>query len=148
VSQAPAQYPCWASIRDRCRGLGMPTWRTDTAGAIVEEPIEPGLAGLWLRSGSISDLITKAARIATDQAQPQIIQPFAGCRLLPLPDQVRKRRIGTTLAMALAPEALDAPELSAACRSAALDEATTRMTLRRLASLDGPAADRLFQVLQ
>jgi len=50
------------SIRDRCRELGLPTWRCDSGGAIAEEPAETGLAGLWLRSGHVGSLVSAAAR--------------------------------------------------------------------------------------
>src|SRR5262249_30017690 len=60
-------YPAASTVRDRCRLLGLPTWRTDTAGSVVEEPAESGLAGLWLRSARVSQLITTAARVWSRQ---------------------------------------------------------------------------------
>lgn len=142
-------YPASATVRDRCRALGLPTWRTDTAGTIIEEPSESGLAGLWLRSGRVSEIVSAAARAwARQPSQAVVVEAFPGCWLLPIPDEQRRRRIGTTIALALSPAALNSDIFAEACRAAGLDEHTARTTLRRYAGFDRSAADTAAQMLQ
>jgi HD-GYP domain-containing protein (c-di-GMP phosphodiesterase class II) len=146
---APATYPASATIRDRCRALGMPSWRADTAGTIVEDPSEPGLAGLWLRSGRVSELVSTAARAWSRQpSKASVVEMFPGCWLIPIADEERRRRLGMTIAMALSPAALTSEMFAEACRAAGLDEHTARMTMRANAAFDRPAAETAAKMLQ
>ncbi len=142
-------YPAAATVRDRCRALGLPTWRTDTAGTIIEDPGESGLAGLWLRSGRVSEIVSAAARAWSRQpSQAAVVEAFPGCWLIPIADEQRRRRVGTTIALALSPAALDSDMFAEACRAAGLDEHTARTTMRRFAGFDRAAADTAAQMLQ
>lgn len=142
-------YPSAATIRDRCRALGLPSWRTDTAGTIIDEPSETGLTGLWLRSGRISDFVGAAAAAwARQPSQAVVTEVFPGCWLIPIPDEQRRRRVGTTIAMALSPAALTADAFAETCRAAGLDEHTARTTMARLATFDRAAAETAARMLQ
>ena len=141
-------YPAWATIRDRCRVLGMPTWRADTAGSIVDEPVEPGLAGLWLRSGFVENLVAGMALGASAAGEPEMSEAFPGCWLLPIVEENRRRRTGITIAMALSPEALDAACLGESCRTAGLDERSLRLALRRMAVFDRGTAEHSLRMLR
>jgi HD-GYP domain-containing protein (c-di-GMP phosphodiesterase class II) len=141
-------YPAWATIRDRCRGLNLPSWRCDTGGAIVEEPTEPGLAGLWLRSGHIGGMVSAGARQCLGQEQPKAWSAAPGVWLLPVIEDPRRRRTGIVLAMALTPEVISSESFTAACRSAGLDEHSARTTIRRFATFDERSARCAGQMLQ
>jgi HD-GYP domain-containing protein (c-di-GMP phosphodiesterase class II) len=143
-----SSYPASATVRDRCRAVGVPTWRCDTGGAIVEEPTEPGLAGLWLRSGHIGGMVSAAARVCIGQESPAIGNPAPGCWLLPVVEDLRRRRTGVLMGMALSPEVLTSDAFGAACRSAGLDETSARQTIRKIARFDEHSARAMAQSLQ
>ncbi len=130
----------YAAVRDRCRQLGLPTWRFDTAGALIEEPTEGGPAGLWLRSAPIQRLLAEAAHRWAGPEAPPVVPLFDGCWLIPLPEDRRGRRTGVTVAAALGEPALTSPTFEEACRSAQLDPVACRTALRRLARLDADSA--------
>ncbi len=136
------------AVRDRCRGLSLMVWRCDTAGALVAEPDEPGLGGLWLRSGRISGLVNAAAREWVGQSSPQIRELFKGCWLIPIVHEQRRRRIGITLVMAIGPAALAAPEFAEACIASGLDEHAARLTIRKFATFDELGARRTASAVQ
>src|SRR4051812_628648 len=112
--------PASVTVRERCRALGLPTWRCDTGGAIIEEPVEPGLAGLWLRSGHIGGLISSTARSWIGVENPSVMNPAPGCWVLPVVDDPRRRRNGVVAAMAIGPDIIGSDLFQAACHSAGL----------------------------
>jgi HD-GYP domain-containing protein (c-di-GMP phosphodiesterase class II) len=130
------EFSVAAMIQDRCRLLHLPIWHIDTGGAISEEPTETGLAGLWLRAPQVQALVGTAAAGWAACAEPQIMQPVAGCWLIPLAEEHRRRRTGLMVAMALGPAVLETSLFSSACRSSGLDEQATRATFRELATHD------------
>jgi HD-GYP domain-containing protein (c-di-GMP phosphodiesterase class II) len=136
------------TVRERCRAMGLATWRADTGGVITEEPQEAGLAGLWLRSGHIGGLVADSAREWADNKRPTIRNLMPGCWLIPVPEEQNRRRTGMTLAMAMAPELLGSEDFSLACRGARLDEQTTRATMRKLTTFDEGSARRAAGLLQ
>jgi len=133
-------YTAGATLRDRCRAIGLPVWRCDTGGAIVEEPVETGLARLWLGSGHITALVSNAARAWSTCGEPDVVNPIPGCWLIPIVEDYRRRRSGLVIAMALGPEILDGEPFDAACRSAGLDAQAARGTVRKLAVHDAAGA--------
>src|SRR5262245_26104800 len=106
------------AVRDRCRAMSLAVWRCDTGGTIISEPDEPGLAGLWLRSSKIGSLIATAARECSNHSSPQVRQLFEGCWVIPIVHENRRRRIGITLAVALAPASLDSKTFTETCTAA------------------------------
>ena len=136
------------SIRERCRSLGLATWRADTAGVVVEEPAEPGLAGLWLRSGSVASLVAAAAREWAGNDRPSIRRLMPGCWLIPVPEEHRRRCTGMSLILAMGPELTKSEVFESSCRSARLDVEATRMAIGRLAVYDEASAWRTAASLQ
>lgn len=136
------------AVRDRCKALGLAVWRCDTAGTIVSEPDEPGLAGLWLRSGRISGLVADAARECSSQSSPQVKLLFEGCWLVPIIHESRRRRIGITIGLALGAPALNSRIFTEACTASGLDEHAARFTIRKLASYDDAGARRTASAIQ
>src|SRR5690606_12046566 len=104
-------------------------------GVVVEEPTEPGIAGLLLRSRAISEIIWRAVK-TWSAASPEIVKVQPGCWLIVMPEEYRRRRAGFTIAMAIGKEMLDAEGLRVLCRSAQLDVHAARAALRRLAKFD------------
>lgn len=148
TTPASPAYPVAATLRDRCRGLGLPVWRCDTGGAIVEEPVETGLARLWLVSGRVSEVVAAAGKEWAQRPEPGVVRPMPGCWLIPVVEENRRRRSGLTIAMALGPEVLECEEFAAACRSAGLDEHATRGTIRQLAVHDTGGVEAVWQMLR
>jgi HD-GYP domain-containing protein (c-di-GMP phosphodiesterase class II) len=145
----PPSSALFDTIRDRCRALSLATWRCDTAGVLVAEPSDPGLAGLWLRSSKITAVVTQAAKAWSQQTTTlQMCSPFPGCWLIPIVHDQRRRRIALTVAMALGPAAQTAPIYSEACTGAGLDEHAVRLALSRLITHDEPSARRAAACLQ
>lgn len=139
----------YAAVRERCRRLGLPTWRFDTGGALVEEPIEPGLAGLWLRSSEVNRLITRAFASCDDPSAPEdLVSVFPGCWLAPLPETRRGRGTGMTLAMALSEAALASDLFESACKSAQLEPFACRAALKRFARFDDASARACASMLR
>ncbi len=130
----------YAAIRDRCRRLGLPTWRFDSVGVLQEEPVETGLAGLWLRSSSIQKTVTEASLVWTRPDGPPLVMMFQGCWLFPLPDDRRSRRAGVTVAMALGEAGLVGRHFEEACRASQLEPVACRTAMRRFARFDPESA--------
>jgi HD-GYP domain-containing protein (c-di-GMP phosphodiesterase class II) len=136
------------SIRERCRALGLATWRADTAGVIIEEPPETGLVGLWLRSGQVSSMVSAAARDWSADHRPSVQRIMPGCWLIPVPEEQRRRRVGMSIILAMGPELLQAEGFVQACRAARLDVEATRTALTRTAVYDEGSAWRTGASLQ
>jgi HD-GYP domain-containing protein (c-di-GMP phosphodiesterase class II) len=145
---AISSYEPAETIRDRCRALGLPTWRADTAGVITEEPADAGVFGLWLRSGRMATTIQATAKAWASAPKPSIHQPMPGCWLLPIPEEQRRRRLGITIAVAIGPELLTADAFVESCRAARLEVEATRAALRRSAIFDESSATRTAATLQ
>ncbi|MEX2217355.1 MAG: HD-GYP domain-containing protein [Phycisphaerales bacterium] len=146
--RAQQPYSPFQTLRDRCRAMGLPTWRCTAEGAIVEEPVEPGVAGLWLRSGPIAERVRRAAAAWAREPEPKIVRLFTACWLIPIPEEQRSRRSGLLASMALGPWALDGEQFAEACGAAGLDAQAARIALARLATFDEGAARRTLQSLQ
>jgi HD-GYP domain-containing protein (c-di-GMP phosphodiesterase class II) len=136
------------TIRDRCRALGLAMWRADTSGKIVEEPGEPGLLGLWLRSAVISGLVSESAGSWAGVSQPEVLEVMPGAWLIPVPEEQRRRRVGMSIALALGPEVLTAERFLAACATARLDLGSLRASLRRLCAYDEGSVFRTAESLK
>ncbi len=143
-----ASYPASATLRDRCRGFGLPTWRLDSAGEVVDEPTEAGLTGLWLRSAEITRLVRKACLSWTTDPSPQLTALFDGCWLIPLPEKHRRRRAGIMVAMALGERALTQETFNTACMSAQLEPFACRSTIQRLARYTESSTRSVAAMLQ
>jgi len=136
-----------AVVRDRCADLGLPSWRCDRSGVVLEEPREGGLAGMWLRSGYLGRRMAQAARRYADDADglPQQILPH--CWAIPLFEHHRRVRTGVTLALVLTPAALDTDEFMESCAAANLDPAAVRQAIANTAVFVPEMAPKLAKVL-
>lgn len=121
-------------IRERCGALGMPTWRCSAGGEVTASPAEIGAAGAWLRSDVIVRLVRDAAAFWAGCPQPRPRPLFDGCEVVPLAERHRRRTVGFTIAMSLAPRALDHPVFEQACRSAGIRPDEARAELAAIAA--------------
>ncbi len=143
----PASRPTHVTLRDRCRELGVPTWRYSAQGHILAAPSEQGTAGQWLRSPTIERLVEKQIRIWTEADQEKPAAVFPGFTLVPLVESHRRRRRAITAALLLGPKALDAEQFMLACQSCSLDAKASRKAMESLARFDEPAASGMATML-
>ncbi|MBL8759606.1 MAG: HD domain-containing protein [Phycisphaerae bacterium] len=122
-----------ALVRRRCRLMGLPTWCVDESGKVVGQPDLGPPLGLWLRSGAIARRVSDTVARAAAQAEPEPVEMFRGCWLIPVPLMERRQRVGLLVAMALGAEALEDEWFAAGCASAQLDVGATRTAARMLA---------------
>ncbi|MBX3363263.1 MAG: HD domain-containing protein [Phycisphaeraceae bacterium] len=134
--------------RERCRALGLPVWRANAAGMLIEEPADAGLVGLWLRSGGLALRVSRAIADFDGQIDPPPSELFDGCWLISLAETRRRRVQGYTVAMVLGPQALSTPDFEAICRTGQLDPAATRRTMRAIAKLEPGSVRHTAQLLR
>lgn len=148
LTQADRRFDAYRKVRERCRQLGLAVWRTNGAGLVLEEPQDAGLPGLWLRAGVTGQLVSRAASNWDAAADPEVHELFPGCWLIPVPEIHRRRLHGYTVAMAMAPGALEDRTFDEICRSAHLDIGATRRSLRSVATFDVADTRRLQLTLK
>lgn len=141
-------YPAWAIMRDRCRDLGLITWRCETDGTLVECPEDPGLASLWMSSAPVRRLVAEAAEAWSGTDEPRLRSGAPGLRLIPIIHEHRGRRMGMTIAAALEPQIVDGVLFEEACRATGLDIAGTRAAFRRIATFTEASAQRHVEMLR
>ncbi len=135
------------TLRERCRALGLPVWRLDTSGVVIDDTNQPGLAGVWLRSSVMCRMLADAVRRWNAQETPDRLELFSGCHIVPCLETIRGRRRGYTAFMFLTPEALQAPEFDAVCAASQADRAAARSAVGRLATFTAAEIDRTAPVL-
>lgn len=134
--------------RERCRTLGLPVWRANAAGMLIEEPSDAGLVGLWLRSGGLAMRVSRAIAEFDGQIDPPATELFSGCWIVSLAETRRRRVQGYTVAMVMGPDALQTEEFEALCRASQLDPAATRRTMRTVAKLESESVRHTAQLLR
>lgn len=133
------------TIRERCKSLGVPTWRLDSQGTILDGATEPGLAGLWLNCGEISAQVS--ARAQSWATTPAPVALFPGCWLIPMAERRRRKSVGYLAAMVLTREGLLEPRFREICSSTSLDVASTRKALLPLARFEEDAVAAVASTL-
>lgn len=129
-------------LRDRCRALGLPVWRCDNSGLVLSEPEETGPLGLLFSCPVFLRLIGDCARnwgsqgASADGGGPEVTELFPGCWAMPLEELHRRQRTGFTVMLALGPECLNDPTMTAACGSAQIELTATRKSLLSRAHYD------------
>ncbi len=132
---------------ERCRAMGVPVWRVDSAGVPSIEPEAPGVLGIWLRSAEIISKIREHVAEWGEQDEPQIAELYAGCWLLPVPEYRRRRRSGYMIGMVFAPEIVEHADFKRLCQAAAVDPAVTRRALLGIAGFSRDEAERIHALL-
>jgi len=138
------------TLRDRCTGLGVFTWRTDNAGLILEEPSQDGPVGLLLGSSVFTRLISGAAAgLSRGEAGDGggVVELFEGAWAVGLAEQRRRDRTGWTIGLALSERGLASGFFAQACAGAALDVHAMRRMMARCARFDAASARALRDAL-
>ena len=123
-------------LRERCSAMGLPTWRCDSSGVVLQEPIESGTLAILLGCSPMTRMIVEHAREWGRTDAPQIRELFKGCWGIPLAEFRRRDRVGTLVALAIGPEALNEEEFLRMCSSSHLDAQATRRALLPRARFD------------
>ncbi|MGD9689888.1 MAG: HD-GYP domain-containing protein [Phycisphaerales bacterium] len=139
--------PFAGPIHDRCAALGLPTWRSDSAGKVIAPPAHGPPIGLWLRSGAVTRLVNGIAHEWAAEDEAEVRQAFPGCWLIPVQVVERRERAGHLIAMALSPEALLDEWFAAGCASAQLDQRAMRAAMAPMARHSEASARSLKQTL-
>lgn len=136
------------TLQERCSEMGVPVWRCDETGAILTEPAESGLIGLWLRSGFMSKLVASAVRAWRGQDDPDVAELYQGCWAVPLVESATRHRPIYTVGIVLSKDAMLVEPFDDACRSAQVDPRSARVALNRLATHTEHSAHRLKAMLE
>jgi HD-GYP domain-containing protein (c-di-GMP phosphodiesterase class II) len=135
-----------ASLAARCRLMGLPVWRFDAGGAIVEEPSDRGEAEQWLRAPALRARVGRAAQswMQTGRTEPSTL--WNGCRLVPVgePDDPQ----GLAAALILGADGLAGEDFEAICRSAGVDPEAASRDLACLGTCRSTDTDGLETVLR
>ncbi len=141
-------HPAWATLRDRCRALGLHTWRCDGHGNLIEDAPGPGLLPLWLHSAPVRTVVGDAARGWTGAERADVLEVAPGFWLIPVRIEQRRRRVGMTIAAALGPELPEQAIFELGCRAAGIDAMSTRAALKKCLAFDARSAGRKRELLQ
>lgn len=130
---SPRTTDAYERLRTRCIELGLPTWRANQAGGMIDEPSNPGLVGIWLRTPSLA---TQLSRLICDLDGLDPREPIEmddGLWAIVIPERYRTRVRSYTIALAMSPSVVDGPWFAGVCKENRLDIASTRRALRPLA---------------
>jgi HD-GYP domain-containing protein (c-di-GMP phosphodiesterase class II) len=135
-----------ASLVERCRLLGLPVWRFDVRGALVEEPGGHGKADPWLRAPALRDRIDHAVQSWLRSGRAEPLTLWSGCRLVPVgePDDPE----GLAAALMLGADGREGDDFEAICRSARLDPKSVSRDLSCPAAGRSLHADGLEDVVE
>ncbi|MDX2147045.1 MAG: HD-GYP domain-containing protein [Planctomycetota bacterium] len=133
-------------IRDRAASLGLPLWTCDPTGGLTDEPTEEGTAGIWLRSGAITERVAAAAKqLALSEEGWTQLMP--GVWLIRVPIRQRRRVLSAALCLALSHEAFEEEEFETVCASAQMDPAAARRALHGFARHSAGSIESLSRLL-
>jgi HD-GYP domain-containing protein (c-di-GMP phosphodiesterase class II) len=132
----------------RCESLGAPVWRFDASGTVIKPPATPGVLGLWLRSGQMTEMLRARVGAWLETGDHGFTELFPGCWLLPIEERSRRKTSGFTVAMALGQQVVDTPEFEACCRSASIDRAAARKAALDAARMERDESERTLSLLR
>lgn len=99
TSKPKNRPPVPEAFVERCRELGLLTWRLDLNGMPVEDPGAPELLALWMSSKPFRSLLTDQATEWAAQPAPGAVNPVPGVWLFPFEELHRRRRTGYFIAI-------------------------------------------------
>ncbi|MDX2114821.1 MAG: HD-GYP domain-containing protein [Planctomycetota bacterium] len=130
-------------IRDRCQVLGVPTWRFDARGVLVEPPCESGALGSFLRAPIVERAVTEAAAAWLKEETPTSMERFPGLRLVPLVESRRRKRSACVVACLIGPGLVGSEAFGAICAEAGLSEQEAAAALGPVSAPDSAGVTRL-----
>jgi HD-GYP domain-containing protein (c-di-GMP phosphodiesterase class II) len=135
-----------ASLAARCRMMGLPVWRFDARGAVIEETTGRDTTGQWLRAPALRERIDRAARswVQSGRAEPSTL--WHGCHLVPVGELDDPQ--GPAAALVVGADGLGGDDFEAICRSAGVSPESARGELSCPGTGPSCDADRLVAVLR
>lgn len=140
--------PPHLQIQDRCRVMGIATWRFDADGKRLSSQALPGPLEAWLHSSAIEQQVREHVQTwmtADGALAPASLAP--GAWLIPVVESQRRRRRGVIAAAAFGPGAIDSDWLRATCEEAGIPTNAVRDALAPVAIYSKPQIERLALVL-
>ncbi|MCA9293378.1 MAG: HD-GYP domain-containing protein [Phycisphaerales bacterium] len=104
--QGSKSTPPHVTLRERCRVMGIPTWRYSAGGHALDAPADDGAAGFLARTPTIERLVDGAVARWIREDAPTIREIAPGMWLVPFVEQHRRRRRAFTVALMLGPESV------------------------------------------
>ncbi|MHC4992264.1 MAG: HD domain-containing phosphohydrolase [Planctomycetota bacterium] len=135
-------------LADRCKLLGLPTWRMLGTGGELTQPSGWGPADHWLQAPLLTSWIDASVQEWVQRPRTRVLELFSGCWLIPLAEGEVLSNTPVTVAMALGSDALTSEQFLAVCGNARLDASITRASLAPLARFRRSDHDRLASVLR
>ena len=145
LSDSPDAYEL---LRRRCVELGLPTWRANQAGGMIDEPPQQGLVGLWLRTPSLGAQISRTVRDMEGLEPHAPAEMAEGVWAIVIPEKYRARVRGYTVALMLEPSILSSEWLAELCNENRLDVASTRRALRPMATATPATVEKVDALLR
>ena len=144
AKQRPTVPPAFV---DRCRELGLVTWRLDPNGMPVEDPAAPDLVALWLSSRAFRSVLAELASGWSARPKLTAANPLPGMWVYPFEEVHRRRRTGYFVAIGFGEEILGSDLLEPSCVGGSLQLGAVKHALYELVSLDEAGARRLSRTL-
>ncbi len=104
--EAKIQSPFPQTFIDRCIQLGLVGWRLDLNGMPIEDPIAPGILGMWLSSRPFRMMMAESAMIWATNEDFNALEVSPGVWVFPFPEEHRNRRTGYFALIGFSPEVL------------------------------------------
>ena len=142
--QRPTVPPAFV---ERCRELGLVTWRLDPNGMPVEDPAAPDLVALWLSSKPFRAVLAELASGWSAKQKLTGANPMPGMWVYPFEEVHRRRRTGYFIAIGFGPEILGSDLLEPGCVGGSLQLGAVKHALFELAVIDAAGAKRLSRTL-
>jgi len=134
-------------FHNRCRQLGLTAWEFDSQGSMVQRPQESGQIGAWLTSPELQPHIERVARAWLAEIQPQTVELFPTCWLLPIADSHSSCQAGITAVLAMGKTAFEQERFEVICQAAALDVQEAKLALEAMASYRSSDLETLVKIL-
>lgn len=148
ITRAPKHKPpVPPAFVERCRDLGLITWRLDPNGMPIEEPDAPDLVALWLSSRPIRSILTELASGWAAQPELSVVSPLPGMWMFPFEELHRRRRTGYFVVIGFGPEVLDCDLLEPGCVGGSLQLGAVRHALHEFTTMDQHCAARTGRTL-
>lgn len=132
---------------ERCRSLGLITWRLDPNGMPVEDPGAPELLTLWMSAKPFRGVLTSLASVWSAQQTLSAANPAPGLWIYPFEELHRRRRTGYFVAIGFGREVMESEMLEPGCVGGALQLGAVKHALHERTTLDDHSAKALGQTL-
>ncbi len=132
---------------DRCRSLGLQSWRVDLNGLTVTEPDAPDLLALWMSSKPMRQIMTELASEWSGIEELRPSQPLPGMWVFPFAETHRRRRTGYFVAIGFEPKILESDLLEPSCVGGSLQLGAVKHQLAANATLTPQCAAVLTETL-